>query len=232
MQFIWGESERNYFLNESTSEEKQTALANAFVYKDWDAFEWIVSKGVKPNDVRYEMLWEAVQRQDVNAVSKLIAHGCDVHRVDDVAFRDAIRANNLEIAKMLREAGADIHAVNNEALSAAAENGHVQAVRLLCSWGVPATGFKNDPLIRAAEHGHTETAKELIRLGASVEDDAGNYLSLRAAIKQNNAEVGVLILGKLANVEEALESLGESDAYLPDDWKLRIEHWRLSASMK
>lgn len=231
MEFNWNDAEQAYF-ETASQEERRIAMANAFLARDWNAFEWILKKGINPNEVPYDMLWDSVRKQDVDAVRKLLAYGCNVHVIDDVAFRDAVRLGNMEIASILKEAGADVHAVNDEAMSLAAEQGDATMIRQLRAWGVPASGWKNDPLVRAAEGGSVESVKELIRLGATLEDEEGYFLPVRAAIRQNNEEMGKLIVRNMKKTDEVIAAIEESDAFLPDDWKQKIERWRLAVSLE
>jgi ankyrin repeat protein len=232
MTFNWGESEKAYF-NTATKEERNNALANAFLARDWGVFDWIVSQGVHPNEVSYDMLWDAVRKQDEDAVKRLLVLKYDVHRVDDVAFRDAVRLGYMSIAKLLHAAGADPHAVNDDAMSLAAQRGDVAMIRQLRSWGVMVSGWKNDPLIRAAEHGHLDAVKELIKQGAKVEDEEGFYLPLRAALRRNDDAMGRCLLKNLSPkaIEDMLERFEDASAYLPEDWEPTIERWRLTINV-
>ena len=230
MDFAWSDEEKSYFL-EASKEERCNAMANAFLARDWDAFNWMLDKGIHPNDVPYDMVWDAVRKQDEEAVKRLLALQYDVHRVDDVAFRDAVRLGNSVLVQLLKQAGADPRAVNDESMSLAAERGDVAMIRQLRSWGVPVEGWKNDPLVRAAEAGSKEAVKELLRLGASLEDKEGHYLPVRAAIRRNDQDLGKILLKHLKNVPEVMEKLDDASAFLPEDWRHRIERWRLSMAM-
>lgn len=234
MDFVFGLNEKNYF-KQATHKEKQNALVHSFLSRDWNSFSWMLQNGISLNDITYEILWDAVLRNDASAVEKLIAAGVDVNRVDGIAFREAIRLGNIEIAELLFNAGADPKVVNNQAMSIAAEGGNVQAISKLCSWGVPASGWNNDPICRAAENGHIAAVECLLKNGASLEDEDGNPLTLpiRSAIKNNNQELGKLIISALdrEKIIKVLKVLEETDGYLPDDWSQRVEYWRLMLSM-
>jgi ankyrin repeat protein len=230
MDFSWSDDEKTYFL-EASVEERRNAMANAFLARDWEAFQWMLGKGIHPNDVAYDMLWDAVRKQDEDAVRRLLALNYDVHRVDDVAFRDAVRLGNSTLAQLLKQAGADPRAVNDESMSLAAERGDVLMIRQLRSWGVPAEGWKNDPLVRATEAGSRDAVKELLRLGATLEDKEGHYLPVRAAIRRNDTDLGKLLLKHLKNIPDVLDKLEEASAFLPDDWRHRVERWRLALAM-
>ena len=229
--FEWGTTEKEYFFKASP-EEKKNAAKNACLARNWEAFEWIVNNGFDINSLSYELLWDAVRKEDVFAVKKLIELNFNVHRVDDVAFRDAVRLGNTTIMKLLFTAGANIHAVNDESMSLAAERGDVYLIRQLAQWGVPATGWKNDPLVRAAENQHVEATKELLKLGATLDDEEKNYLPIKAAIRQNNAELGQILLKSINSVSDVVESIEESSSLLPENWKEIINHWHLSLAIK
>lgn len=230
MSFNWTQNEQEYFATASL-EEKRIAMANAFIARDWMAFEWMMARGVNPNDVPYDMLWDAVRKEDLEAVKRLLAVNYNVHAIDDVAFRDAVRLGNMDIAKLLQAAGANVRAVNDESMSLAAERGDAVMIRQLRAWGVPAVGWKNDPLVRAAEVGSIESVKELLRLGATLEDEEGYYLPVRAAIRQNDEEMGKLIMKNLKKVDDVIDAMQLHEAFLPDDWKQMVDRWRLAIAL-
>lgn len=234
MEFVFNDNEKEYF-SKATSHEKQNALVHAFLARNWEAFDWILAQGMDLNKITYEILWDAVLRQDINAVKKLIASGVDVNRVDGIAFREAIRLGNLEIADVLVSAGADPKVVNNQAMSLAAEVGNLAAVKKLIALKVPAKGWNYDPLVRAAENNHVGVMEYLLGcLKGDFDSIDPLKLPMRAAIKNNSNDIGKLIIKSLDKdkMMELLESLEERSGFLPDDWAQRVEHWRLMVSME
>lgn len=229
--FEWSKESEEYFFK-TTNEERKNAMSNAFINRDWDAFYWMFNHGIHPNDVSYDMLWDAVRLEDEDAVSKLLALNYDVHRLDDIAFRDAVKTGNKKIVIMLKEAGANPRAVNDDSMSIAAANGDVIMIRLLKSWGVPAEGWKNDPLLRATESNSKEAVKELLKLGATLDDEEGFYLPIRAAINRGYRDTGEVLLKNLKDVPQVIDSLDKKSAYLPENWKSIIDNWLLTLALK
>ena len=231
MKLKWTEEEERYFEKNADEKEKMTALENAFEAQAWSVVDWIVARGVNPQNSYGYMVWDAVKGQDLGLLKKLISYNCNVRLIEDVAFRDAVKLKSLEMAKVLKEAGADPKAVNSTAMTLAAENNDVAMIKQLAEWGVSYFGWQNEPLISAVGKGAMDAAKLLVEMGANFEDEKEFYMPIRYTLCEDNEDMGKFVLKHTKNIEEVMTRLETFDAYLPENWKIKLDKWRLSMTI-
>lgn len=155
-------------------------------------------------------LMNAVQKNDIATVRKLIAQGVNVSELDENQDAPLIMAaykGHTEIVKLLLEAGADVTAVDPgmkaTALHAAAYAGHADAARLLIEYHIdidkqgPYNGYT--ALHDAIWQNNVETAEVLIRAGAdlSLESHSGQT-PLEFAKSKSHSRIVTLIEQRLA----------------------------------
>ena len=97
-------------------------------------------------------LIEAVERNDVKAVIKLLTNGIDVHFADDFLLWMASFHGHVEMISLLLNAGADVHAENDHALQLASQKGHVEVVSLLLNAGANPEKCSKEMLVKVKEH--------------------------------------------------------------------------------
>ncbi len=124
-------------------------------------------------------LMDAVTRNDVAAVKRLIAQGVNVSELDanqDAPLVMAAYKGYSEIVKLLLEAGADVAAVD--------------------------PGMKATALHAAAYAGRTEAARLLIQYKIDIDKQGpyNGYTALHDAIWQNNVETAKVIIDAGANL--------------------------------
>jgi ankyrin repeat protein len=115
-------------------------------------------------------LWEAIRKNQVDAVERLLDSGMSVLATDEhanTAAHLAAEAGNLAILRLLRERGAPLDRLNwidQSPLSLAAWKGHLSVVKYLCAQGAPTHGpnLNTAPLGTAAAAGHLEIVKYLV----------------------------------------------------------------------
>src|ERR1017187_4171054 len=105
---------------------------------------------------------------DAATVQTLLAHGADVHALDDWALRWAVNNGHTETVHVLLAADADVHADNDWALCFSASGGHREIVQALLAAGANVHASDDYALRLAASNGHTVTVKTLLAHGADV----------------------------------------------------------------
>jgi ankyrin repeat protein len=155
-------------------------------------------------------LMDAVNRNDVAAVKKLIAQGVNVSELNanqDAPLVMAAYKGYSEIVKLLLEAGADVTAVDPgmkaTALHAAAYAGRTEAARLLVQYKIdidkqgPFNGYT--ALHDAIWQNNVETAKVLIDAGANLNlKSHSGQTPLDFAKAKNAAQIVTMIEQRLA----------------------------------
>ena len=124
-------------------------------------------------------LMNAVQKNDVAAVKKLIAQGVNVNELEpngDAPLVMSAYEGHTEITKLLLEAGADVKAVD--------------------------PGMKATALHAAAYAGRTEDAKLLVQHHIDIDKQGpvNGYTALHDAIWQNNVDVAKVLIEAGANL--------------------------------
>ena len=115
-------------------------------------------------------LWEAVQKNHVDDVKRLLDAGMSVLATDtheNTLAHRAAEAGHLAILRLLRERGAPLDRLNwidQSPLSLAAWKGHLPVVKYLCAQGVPTHGpdLNTAPLSTAAAAGHLAIVQYLV----------------------------------------------------------------------
>jgi len=124
-------------------------------------------------------LLDAVKRNDINSVEKLIKKGTDINAKDENGDAPLVQAAYLgfdTIVRLLLEAGADVEAVD--------------------------PGMKATALHAAAYAGRTEAARQLINYHIDIDKQGpyNGYTALHDAIWQNHIETAKLIINSGANL--------------------------------
>lgn len=126
---------------------------------------------------RHDKMHEAIQRNDIAAVSDLLkAPGGANQRKDTRAsptfLTQAARLGHAEIVQMLISAGADVNAPDGDNMSPlmhAAQKGHITIVELLLKSGAEVNEFNKwgeSPLVLAQQGKHSAIVSLLKRAGA------------------------------------------------------------------
>ncbi len=124
-----------------------------------------------------EILTEAAERGDIEALRHYLDNGVDVNTVaegDGTALIGAARGGQFEAAKFLIGRGADVNLESSgdgNPLIAAAASGSVAVVRLLLSEGADIDAVvpgDENALINAAANGHADVVRLLIESNADV----------------------------------------------------------------
>jgi uncharacterized protein len=156
------------------------------------------------------VLMQAINKNDINRVQKLIQQGVNVNELDanqDAPLVMAAYKGYTEIVKLLLEAGADIAAVDPDmkatALHAAAYAGRTEAAKLLIAYKIdidkqgPYNGYT--ALHDAIWQNNIETAKVLIEAKANVKiKSKDGQTPLELARARNRKEIIALIEQKEA----------------------------------
>jgi ankyrin repeat protein len=128
-------------------------------------------------------LFDAVRRDDINYVQKLLSAGADVNEQDEQDYAPlhyAAELGHLAITQVLLDRGAvlsigaQVSYDSFSPLALAARSGHLQIVRLLVEYAqdsnrqppVPFDVGYCDPLLLAGTGGHTQVAEYLLSQGA------------------------------------------------------------------
>ena len=140
---------------------------------------------------------EAVKKNDVETVRRMIAAGADVNAAYDEyenrSLLDASYQGNLDLVKMLVEAGADVNLSDG--------SGVVPLVRAIVSW-----------------HETDEVVKYLIECGANVNACEGeSWTPLEAAVHENASDIVKILLKAGANPQISSEK-GEYSLVTAADW--------------
>lgn len=215
--------------NNSTKNLKlalKSSMGNSELY-DWaleraaqDGFHQIVqlllNSGVDPNATEKKhlktkkaqrekkhlpALTRAVRDGHFQCVKILVAHGANIHCVQDQALRWASESGHHRIVKFLLESGADVHARNDNSLTQAAMRGNIQCVKLLIKHGANVNandGYEADPLGQAAQCGTYETVKTLLDNGANMQTN--NDYALWTATRFKRDPITELLLRRGADV--------------------------------
>jgi ankyrin repeat protein len=164
-------------------------------------------------------LWQAVERQDADAVKKLLAQGAKVdcrNAVGRTPLILAAEAGNLEITRVLVDSGADVNGrsqtpTGSTVLSFAVEKGNLKLVEFLLERGAKIDGQGNNgvtPLYYAVANDKLEAARFLLERGAdpnklALRNNLGNLLTpLMAAVIKGNTNMVELLLARGARLEK------------------------------
>ena len=119
-----------------------------------------------------------------------------------------------EIVELLVEAKADVNIADGDgdtALILAAENGYTDIVELLVGAGADvnkADKIGLTALMYAVQDGHADIMKVLFKARADVNKaDSDGLTALMLAAKHGHTDIVNVLLGKVENVEEAIDSL-------------------------
>lgn len=102
--------------NVNSGHENSTPLNYACIYSDADGaiLDLLLSWDAKPdNQYGYEIS-EAVSRNNISAVEKLVTHGAEIKKFSVRLLTDALYSKRLDMAEKLIELGADINAVTGD----------------------------------------------------------------------------------------------------------------------
>lgn len=167
-------------------------------------------------------LMQAVGQGDAQAVTRLLAAGCDVNAVVKTVVPDghwsasgeggetplmlAADKGLADIARLLLAAGADANTSEKEGftesrvtvLMRAARKGHTEVARALLAAGAQvdaADKYGTTALMEAAKAGHTDTARALLDGGANVNaaTETGETALMQAAAEEHTDTMRLLL---------------------------------------
>lgn len=120
----------------------------------------------------------AAEGGDVEAVSRLLEEGADVHTANSRGVTPLIAAayrGHIEVARLLIEAGADVNVQDDTQQSAyliSTSEGYLELLRLTLAAGADVTSldsYHGTGLIRAADRGHVEIVEELLKTDMAID---------------------------------------------------------------
>ena len=162
----WG-SGKNLWFKVNLSGKSQGWMQARFVTRSQKA------KVKSSTGEKEKLLFDAISRNDTQAVKKLLAEGADVNANTLFDLSPLIIASgngNVEIVKDLIAAGADANTVvmgNVTALTQAAHYGHTQVVEVLLKAGADVKDkYGQTALIVAAGQGRSSVVEVLLKAGA------------------------------------------------------------------
>ena len=148
-----------------------------------------------------ELLFEAIEARNIEAVKKHLAAGADVNAKDDSGLTPLHYAEGKEIAEILITEGADVNAGGQMTpLHYAASVGNKEIAELLIDNGadVNAQSFVGmTPLREAANQGHDSIVELLVAKGADVNlKDSDGRTPLDNTLKAFHKTITVELLRK------------------------------------
>ena len=168
----------------------------------------LLNVGADVNAFDGQALRQAVDRQNVNLVTTLLAGGANANVRSSrpisrpLLLTVASRKGNVEIVRLLLKHGVNVHSHDDEALRVASEHGNVGVVRVLVLEHHADVHAKEDiALGDASEQGQTDVVSFLLQHGANVH--AADDYALRTASDQGHYDVVTLLLEAGANVHAA-----------------------------
>ena len=172
----------------------------------------LLTAGIATAQSNQDPLFEAVQRRDAAAVTRLVANGADVNasRPDgSTPLAWASLRDDVEIASALLAAGADPNATDENGetpLLLASARGNLTIARQLLEAGarIDVARWSGDtPLLAAARSGETELVELLLDAGADVDarEERMGQTPLMWAIAGESPEVATLLIRHGAQVD-------------------------------
>jgi ankyrin repeat protein len=160
-------------------------------------------------------LHQAVYRDDLPAVKRLLAQGADARATNHYGVAPislACRNGNAEMLELLLKAGADPNTTSaggETALMTAARTGKVRAVRLLLEHRADVNAKERrgqTAIMWAAAEGHTDVVRALIEAGAEFKTplDSG-FTPLTFAVREGYKETALALIDAGADVNAAME---------------------------
>lgn len=123
-------------------------------------------------------LINAADQGDVEAVSRLLEEGADLHATNSRGVTPLIAAayrGHIEVAQLLIEAGADVNVQDDSQQSAyliSTSEGYLDLLLLTLAAGADVTSldsYHGIGLIRAADRGHVEIIEELLKTDIAID---------------------------------------------------------------
>jgi ankyrin repeat protein len=161
-------------------------------------------KGVTYEDMDKALI-EAIKKEDVNEVKKLLEAGADVNVKNDFDFTAlmlAVLKENPDIIRLLLDNGADINEIVDyiggycakTPLMFAIENEKFESAKILIEEGADVnlgSDRRGTPLIIASCKGYKETVELLVKNGADVNARGGYYnaTALERALFNHHEEI-------------------------------------------
>ena len=162
-----------------------------------------------------ELLYEAVDYNDINEAKRLISEGADlnVQVIGKSPLHLAIEKDELEMSRLLIEHGADVNAeddLGSAPLHGANYSDNVDLAKFLIEHGANVNAeddLGSTPLHGASYSGNVDLAKLLIEHGANVsaENESGST-PLHGASYSGNVDLAKLFIEHGANVNAAAKS--------------------------
>jgi len=156
-----------------------------------------------------EELFEAVKKEGVEEVRKLLENGADVNAKDNDGYTPlhyAAIKNKVDFARLLVEKGADVNAKSNDGITplhVAAWGGHVDVARFLVENGADVNAKNDDwtPLHYAAIKNKVDFARLLVEKGADVNAKSNDgYTPLHVAAVGGHVDFARLLVENGADV--------------------------------
>lgn len=114
-----------------------------------DVVKYLIDIGADINSNNAQPLLEAIENKHVEIVKYLLEYKnkdgnvvCDVHILEDSAFRFAVHSGNYEMTKLLIEHGANINIFDGWSLVHACTMSYLDIVKLLIESGIDQTEFE------------------------------------------------------------------------------------------
>jgi len=158
---------------------------------------------------------QGIQEQNIEKVSKGIANGVDINKLDILSWSPLMNATykgNKNITKLLIDNGVDINYrnKNNEtALIKAVEKGELFIVKLLLENGANPNIkdiFNNSSILFAVKHGDLDMIKLLLNYGADINIENNDKESpLKISIENNYIDITKYLIKRAAVLPDMLK---------------------------